>query len=82
MLDPSGLPRSEEMTLTERFRLTDAGTTLEARLHFEDPKTYTRPWDALLTFRRLPPGTRIVEDVCFERLKLDDYATLDNSLLP
>lgn len=80
MLDASGLPHSEDMVLTERFRTIDGGRTLEARLHIDDPATFTRPWDTVLTFRRMPAGTRIVEDVCMERLKLDDYATLGNSL--
>jgi hypothetical protein len=79
-LDSAGLPHSDELALTERFRVVAGGKTLEARLHIDDPATYTRPWDALLRFKRLPPGTRIAEDVCLERLRLNDYATLDNSL--
>jgi hypothetical protein len=80
-LDPSGLPHTDDMVLTERFRVVDAGQTLEVRLHIVDPQTYTQPWDARLTFRRLPVGTRIAEDVCVERLKLNQYATVANSLL-
>lgn len=79
-LDPSGLPHGDDLQLTERFRLIDDGKTLEARIHVVDPATYSAPWDTVLTFRRLPAGTRIQEDVCIERLKLKDYATLDNSL--
>lgn len=79
-LDAAGLPHSEDMELTERFRLID-GNTLEARIHVVDPAFYTKPWDTILTFKRQPKGTRIVEDVCIERLKLNDYATLENSLV-
>jgi hypothetical protein len=79
-LDPSGLPHSDDMVLTERFRIIDGGATLEARLHIDDAANYSSPWDAVLTFKRMPAGTRIAEDVCIERLKLNDYATLENSL--
>jgi hypothetical protein len=79
-LDPAGLPRTEDMKLTERFRLINGGKNLEARIHVEDPATYTQAWDMALVFKRMPAGTRITEDVCFERLKLNDFATMDNSL--
>lgn len=80
-LDAAGLPHTEDMVLTERFRLVNGGKNLEARIHVSDPDTYTRGWDTLIRFKRMPAGTRIKEDVCFERLKLDDYATIDNSLV-
>lgn len=78
-LDVAGLPHSDELHLTERFRSINGGKQLEVRFHFEDAKTYSQPWDAVLTFEK-KPDLLIKEDVCFERLKIDDYATLDNSL--
>ena len=79
-LDAAGLPHTEDMVLTERFRVINGGKTLEDRIHVSDPDTYTRGWDTVIRFKRMPAGTRIKEDVCFERLKLNDYATIDNSL--
>jgi hypothetical protein len=79
-LDPAGLPRTEDMKLTERFRLITGSKNLEARIHIEDPATYTQPWDTVLIFKRMPEGTRIKEDTCIERLKLNDFATMDNAL--
>ncbi|HTP38910.1 MAG TPA: hypothetical protein VMI92_04995 [Steroidobacteraceae bacterium] len=78
LLDPAGLPHSEDMHLVERFSLE--GGKLVARLHVEDPATYTAPWDATLTFVR-KPGVRIREDVCPERLQLtSDFYLLQNAL--
>jgi hypothetical protein len=68
-LDSSGLPHSEDLKLTERFRLIDGGRRLEARLHFEDPATFTAPWDARLVFERRPDDA-IAEDHCLDRLQL------------
>lgn len=79
-LDAAGLPHTQDMELTERFHTADNGQKLVAQIHVVDTATYTQPWDTTLTFKRLPAGTRIREDVCFERLKLNDYATLDNSI--
>ncbi|MFT3905129.1 MAG: hypothetical protein QM718_02320 [Steroidobacteraceae bacterium] len=67
-LDSTGLPHTEDLKLTERFRLIDADT-LEARLHFDDAATFTQAWDAVLTFKR-QPETAIVEDHCLDRLNL------------
>lgn len=79
MLDIAGLPHSDELHMVERFRVLNGGKQLEVRFHFEDARTYAQPWDAVLTFDK-QPDLLIKEDVCFERLKINDYATLDNSL--
>jgi hypothetical protein len=68
-LDSTGLPHSDDMKMVERFRLINAGQQLEARIHFEDPVTFTQPWDTVLVFNRLPE-TAIVEDHCLDRLHL------------
>jgi hypothetical protein len=67
LLDPSGLPHSEALRLSERFRLQDHGQKLVATLRFDDPKTFTKPWETHLTFVRLPTD-RLGEDVCEERM--------------
>ncbi|MGA3157948.1 MAG: hypothetical protein ABSE43_10300 [Steroidobacteraceae bacterium] len=68
-LDGSGLPHTDDMKMIERFRLINEGRQLEARIHFEDPATFTQPWDTVLLFNRLPE-TAIIEDHCLDRLHL------------
>jgi hypothetical protein len=68
-LDSAGLPHSEDMKLTESFKLLNGGKQLEARIRVTDPATYTQPWEAVLVFNRMP-DTFIVEDNCLDRLKL------------
>lgn len=79
VLDPSGLPHSDDLHMVERFRVTNGGKNLEVKFHFEDPKTFSQPWDAVLVFDR-KTDTRIAEDVCFDRLQLNDYYNLNNAL--
>jgi hypothetical protein len=68
LLDASGLPHSDQLRLTERYRLADHGNTLIDDMTLEDPQTFSRPWSARATYRRMPRGTEIQEDVCRERL--------------
>ena len=42
-LEADGTPISENTLITERFRLTDAGQTLENLMKIEDPAVFTRP---------------------------------------
>ena len=64
-LDDGGLPHSDALRLSERFQVRGDGL-LEDRILIDDPKTFTRPWTAVLTFRRLP-AQRIAEDYCLGR---------------
>lgn len=66
LLDSAGMPRSESMKITETLRLVD-NNTLEARFTFNDPQTFTRPWDTVVSFKRQPKGTEIREDICLDR---------------
>lgn len=68
LLDMSGMPHSEDLQITERYRLENGGKTLVNELTFDDPKTFTRPWKTIVTYRKLPRGTELEEDVCRERL--------------
>jgi len=68
LMDAAGMPHSADLKVTERLRLRGAGT-LEDHMHFEDPKTFRAPWDTLVTYRRLPKGTEVREDVCLDRIK-------------
>ena len=56
---------SDQLKLVERIRLKDANT-LEYRVTISDPATFTRPWDAVLTYKRQPDAP-LAEDLCLER---------------
>lgn len=56
---------SDQLKLTERIRLKD-GNTLEYRATIADPATFTKPWDAVLTYKRQPDAP-LAEDLCLER---------------
>jgi hypothetical protein len=56
---------SETLHLVERFTRTDP-ETMEYRITVEDPKTFTRPWTAVIPISRLPDDTLIYEYACHE----------------
>jgi hypothetical protein len=66
VLDASGLPRSEEMVLTERLRVLPDGR-LEDRMTIDDAETFTGPWETVLYFRR-DASLRVSDDVCPDRI--------------
>lgn len=72
LLDAAGMPHSEQLKLTERYTLLKGGRELQEILRFDDPAVFTRPWQATVTYRRLPEA-RILEDVCIERLGITNY---------
>jgi hypothetical protein len=67
IMDHAGLPHSDELVMTESLRLIDADT-LESHMRFEDPLTFSAPWETKVTYRR-QPGARLKEDVCLDRIK-------------
>jgi hypothetical protein len=72
VLDASGLPRSEEMVLTERLRVLPDGR-LEDRITVDDPETFTEPWETVLYFRR-DAAQRVTDDVCPDRIAAGEPA--------
>jgi hypothetical protein len=68
LLDASGMPHSPDLKVTERLRLLGDGT-LENRMRFEDRQTFRAPWDTVVTYRKLPKGTELREDICLDRIK-------------
>lgn len=56
---------SDELTLSERFVLKGKNT-LEHRITISDPVTFTRPWEAVLTYQRQTDAD-FPEDICIER---------------
>ena len=66
VMDASGLPHSEQLTLTERLRVLPNGR-LEDRITIDDPENYTQPWETVLTFHR-DAAARVTDDVCPDRM--------------
>jgi hypothetical protein len=66
ILDASGLPHSESLSLTERLRVLPDGR-LEDRITLEDPETFTQPWETVLYFHR-DANARVADDVCPDRI--------------
>ena len=66
VMDASGLPHSEQLTLTERLRVLPDGR-LEDRITIDDPEHYTQAWETVLTFHR-DAAARVTDDVCPDRM--------------
>ena len=66
VMDASGLPHSEQLTVTERLRVLPDGR-LEDRITIDDPENYTQSWDTVLTFHR-DAFARVTDDVCPDRM--------------
>lgn len=60
------IPHGYDLKVTERYRLIDADT-LEDRITIEDPAYFSRPWQAVVTYKRQPDAI-FAEDVCLDRL--------------
>jgi len=65
-MDDSGLPHSDALRTTERFRRRDFGH-LDLQITFDDVKTFTMPWSVNLTFNLLP-DTELIESICENEL--------------
>jgi len=67
LLDNAGLPHSEDLHVTERWKLEHDGQRIDVLVTVEDAHTFTAPWQFRLQFRKLPASADIHEDVCLER---------------
>jgi hypothetical protein len=56
---------SESLRLVERFTRVSADE-IEYTITVEDPKTFTRPWTAVMPISKLAAGTQIYEYACHE----------------
>ena len=64
-LDRAGNYHSEELHVTERWKLIDANT-IDYSATLEDPKVYTKPWTiSVLLHRRRDKGFQLIEDYCY-----------------
>ena len=61
-LDNRGLPHSDALHLTERFKRVNVGR-MELTFTIDDPKAYTRPWSIAMQFELLP-DTDLFEYLC------------------
>lgn len=61
-MDDSGLPHTDALHTTERFRRIDVGH-LVMDLTINDPKAYTRPWSVSIGFDLLA-DTELIEFIC------------------
>lgn len=61
------IPHGFDLKVTERIRLKDA-QTLEDRVTIEDPETFTKPWEVVLTYARQPDAI-FPEDQCLDRVQ-------------
>jgi hypothetical protein len=64
-LEASGLPKSDRMIVYERIWLAD-DDTLKDEITLVDPKALARPWTVTKTYKRGPPGFKIMQYVCLE----------------
>ena len=64
-LDVRGSPLTSEARLTERFRRLNFGY-LEIKVTIDDPKAYTKPFDAIV-YSRIMPTSQPSEFVCVDK---------------
>ena len=68
-LDAAGMPHSAALRLTEHFQLSPDKNVLTDTMRIDDPKTFAKPWETVIKYRREPAGTELKEDVCIDRLE-------------
>jgi hypothetical protein len=69
-VDRYGTPRSEKIRVVERYTIAPDGRTMTVNLTVEDPDTFTTPWSARVTYRRVAiEGNVIAERICSENNK-------------
>jgi hypothetical protein len=69
VLDDKGIPHSEKLSLKQTFTMAPGGKTMTVVTRIEDPDTFTRPWTATKTYKRLPADFHMPEEVCAEKLE-------------
>jgi hypothetical protein len=61
-LDSGGIPQTESLRVTERFRRRDFGH-MDYDITIDDPTVFTRPF-TIRTERSLAPDTQLLESIC------------------
>jgi len=66
-VDWYGTPHTTEIHVIERYRMVDNGQRLQVTFTVDDPKTFTKPWTAIVNYRRM--AQQFDEIVCAENNK-------------
>jgi len=69
VLDDKGIPHSEKLKLQATYAMGPDNKTMSITWRIEDPDTFTRPWTAKATFKRMPASFQFPEEVCAEKLQ-------------
>jgi hypothetical protein len=69
VLDDSGIPHSEKLHLTATYEMGADKKTMSVTWRIEDPDTFTKPWTAKATFKRMPADFQFPEEVCAAKLQ-------------
>jgi hypothetical protein len=69
VLDDSGIPHSEKLHLTATYALGADNKTMTVTWRIEDPDTFTQPWTATASFKRMPASFQFPEEVCAAKLQ-------------
>jgi len=64
-MEASGLPKSDKAIAYERVWLAD-DDTLRDEFTLVDPAAFTMPWTVTKTYKRAPPGFKLMPYVCLE----------------
>jgi hypothetical protein len=70
-LDRVGHPESDQMHIVERIHRADE-KTMQVDFTFDDPKSYVKPWTAMVRFQ-LRPGWEIIEHVCEDNFAFESF---------
>jgi hypothetical protein len=69
VLDDSGIPHSEKLRLTATYAMGPDKQTMSITWRIEDPDTFTKPWTAKASFKRMPASFQFPEEVCAAKLQ-------------
>jgi hypothetical protein len=69
VLDDSGIPHSEKLRLTATYAMGADNKTMTVTWRIEDPDTFTKPWTAKASFKRMPASFQFPEEVCAAKLQ-------------
>jgi hypothetical protein len=69
-LDNNGHPHTDALRLTERFRRINWGR-MELDVTIDDPKAYSRPWNAQTMRFNQQPDTELLENLCENNRSLE-----------
>jgi hypothetical protein len=66
LMDRFGTPQTPTAHVVERYRIVDAGRTLEVWFRVEDPAAFTRSWSGIMRYTRNANLLAPSEEVCAE----------------